>query len=55
MPNRYGRGDRVTIVLPHAVAERLRQRAFEDGRSISNLCAVLLERATEAVTYAEPQ
>jgi hypothetical protein len=35
--------DRVTIVINAALSERLRERAMFEGRSLSNLCAYLLE------------
>jgi hypothetical protein len=35
---------RITITVPQAVYERLEQLSYEDGRSLSNLAAFLLER-----------
>ena len=35
---------RITITIPQAVYERLEQLSAEDGRSLSNLAAFLLER-----------
>jgi hypothetical protein len=35
---------RITITIPQAVYERLEQLSYEDGRSLSNLAAFLLER-----------
>ena len=35
---------RITITIPQAVYERLEQLSVEDGRSLSNLAAFLLER-----------
>jgi hypothetical protein len=35
---------RITITVAQAVYERLEQRSAEDGRSLSNLVAFLLER-----------
>ena len=37
---------RLTTTLPWAVSERLQQRADDEGRSISNLMAHLLEVAS---------
>lgn len=36
---------RLTIVLPHSVNQRLRELAREQGRSLSNLAALLLREA----------
>jgi hypothetical protein len=35
---------RITITIPQSVFERLEQLSYEDGRSLSNLAAFLLER-----------
>jgi len=35
--------DRVTVVISASLSERLRERALIEGRSLSNLCAYLLE------------
>jgi hypothetical protein len=35
--------DRVTVVISASLSERLRERALMEGRSLSNLCAYLLE------------
>jgi predicted DNA-binding protein len=35
---------RITITIPQAVYERLEQLSCEDGRSLSNLAAFLLEQ-----------
>lgn len=37
--------ERLTLTLPWSVLERLRQLALVEGRSVSNLCAHLLESA----------
>ncbi len=37
---------RITITISHAVSERLVSTALDQGRSVSNLCAYLLETAT---------
>lgn len=39
------KSQRLTIVLPFSVLERLRVVSDEEGRSLSNLCAYLLELA----------
>lgn len=39
---------RITITLPQLTAELLGQRRIREGRSLSNLVAVLLERAITA-------
>lgn len=36
---------RITITISHAVSERLMRTALDQGRSVSNLCAFLLESA----------
>jgi hypothetical protein len=36
---------RITITIPQGVYERLEQLSCEDGRSLSNLAAFLLERS----------
>jgi hypothetical protein len=36
---------RITITISHAVHERLVARSHEEGRSMSNLCAYLLEQS----------
>jgi hypothetical protein len=38
--------DRVTVVISASLSERLRERALVEGRSLSNLCAYLLEVVT---------
>jgi predicted DNA-binding protein len=38
---------RITITIPQAVYERLEQLSCEDGRSLSNLAAFLLEQGTK--------
>jgi hypothetical protein len=38
--------ERVTITLPWALRQRLQTRADEEGRSLSNLLAHLLETAS---------
>lgn len=40
---------RLTIVLPHSVDARLRELAQREGRSLSNLAALLLREALEAL------
>ena len=39
---------RISISLSHAVHEALLSRSDNEGRSVSNLCAYLLEHALEA-------
>lgn len=39
------KSQRLTIVLPFSVLERLRVVSDVEGRSLSNLCAYLLESA----------
>jgi hypothetical protein len=38
---------RLSATIPAAVLQQLEARALEEGRSLSNLVAVLLERALE--------
>jgi predicted DNA-binding protein len=40
---------RLTIVLPHSVDARLRELAQREGRSLSNLAALLLREALESL------
>jgi hypothetical protein len=40
--------ERVTITLPWALRQRLQSRADEEGRSLSNLMAHLLETVSSA-------
>jgi hypothetical protein len=44
---RYATTNRISITLADSVSRKLSERAFEEGRSISNLAAYLLERALE--------
>jgi hypothetical protein len=46
---------RITITVPQATAEHLEQRSIREGRSHSNLAAVLLERAITAEQILSPQ
>ena len=39
---------RITITVSHAVSERLLNASMDQGRSVSNLCAYLLEAAALA-------
>jgi len=41
------RSQRITVTVPYGVMSRLERRALEEGRSLSNLSAYLLERAVE--------
>jgi hypothetical protein len=38
---------RITVTIPEAVARRISEVSFAQGRSISNLAAYLLERAID--------
>jgi metal-responsive CopG/Arc/MetJ family transcriptional regulator len=38
---------RITITIPQAVYEKLEQLSHDDGRSMSNLAAYLLERGIQ--------
>lgn len=40
-----GRGNRISVSLGDVMFERLQQLAEREGRSLSNLCAHLLEHA----------
>jgi hypothetical protein len=40
---------RVTITVPGALVDKLNNRATVEGRSLSNLCAYLLESAMAGV------
>jgi hypothetical protein len=41
---------RITITIPHSTFEHLIQRSDEQGRSLSNLAAYMLERGCEEIT-----
>lgn len=51
-PSAIGRNrtTRVTISLPAPVYQSLQHRSDLDGRSLSSLCAVLLEIACRSIT-----
>jgi hypothetical protein len=34
---------RLTITVPYLLNQQLQERALEEGRSVSNLCSLLLE------------
>jgi metal-responsive CopG/Arc/MetJ family transcriptional regulator len=44
-PRAQGRCSRVSVSLPEPLLEQLQQLAQREGRSLSNLCARLLERS----------
>ena len=44
---------RISLTLNHALHEALQIRSKNEGRSISNLCAYLLEHALEAGRHGE--
>jgi hypothetical protein len=44
---------RISISLSHALHEALLSRSDNEGRSVSNLCAYLLEHALEAERRGE--
>jgi len=46
---------RITITIPQVTAELLLQRSAREGRSLSNLAAVLLEQAIKAEQIQPPQ
>ena len=41
---------RITITIPHSTFEHLIQRSDEQGRSLSNLAAYMLERSCQEIT-----
>jgi hypothetical protein len=45
--NSFRKPVRVTITLPFHLRNNLQDRADEEGRSLSNLCSYLLERALD--------
>lgn len=50
--NRYSTSKRITIVLHPLLYTRLQGRCDTEGRSLSNLCAYILERAM--TDYTQP-
>ncbi len=42
-------GRRVTLTIHYALHEHLIQSSMEQGRSLSNLCAYLIERSAESL------
>jgi hypothetical protein len=44
---------RITITMPHHVASSLQRRSDEEGRSLSNLAAYLLECSLRQSAYPE--
>jgi hypothetical protein len=51
----FRKPQRITITVPQATAEHLVQRSIREGRSLSNLAAVLLERAITAEQIQPPR
>lgn len=47
--NRPRISNRLSITLPEHVAKQLSERSYQQGRSISNLAAYLIERALETL------
>lgn len=47
--DRQRKPQRLTITIPHHSFARIEVLAGEQGRSLSNLCAYLLERALEDI------
>lgn len=48
-----GRANRISVSLHDAMFERLQELSLKEGRSLSNLCAYLLEVALQQ--YDEPE
>lgn len=46
-PRALGRASRISVSLAEPLLERLQELAEREGRSLSNLCARLLEHAIE--------
>jgi len=57
--NAFRSSQRLTVTLPHGTFEGLMKRSLEEGRSLSNLAAYLLESALEqraaALSSAAPR
>lgn len=45
LPSVFRKPVRVTITLPHNIYQHLKRRSDEEGRSLSNLAAFLLEKS----------
>jgi hypothetical protein len=50
MPSPSANSHRLTVTVPAAVYQRLLARAFNEGRSVSNLMAFLVETGLDAPT-----
>jgi hypothetical protein len=46
-PNIFRKPVRVTITLPHNIYQHLKKRSDEEGRSLSNLAAFLIEKSID--------
>lgn len=53
-PNAFRKPKRVTITIPHATYLELERRSDEQGRSLSNLSAYLLECAVNEPLVHQP-
>ena len=54
MTHTFPHTERLTITLPWAVIQQLRDRSDLEGRSTSNLAAYLIERALRSGADGEP-
>jgi hypothetical protein len=45
LPSVFRKPVRVTITLPHNIYQHLKKRSDEEGRSLSNLAAFLIEKS----------
>lgn len=47
LPSVFRKPVRVTITLPHNIYMNLKKRSDEEGRSLSNLAAFLIEKSLD--------
>ncbi|MEB3260817.1 MAG: hypothetical protein VKP63_09360 [Cyanobacteriota bacterium] len=47
LPSVFRKPVRITITLPHNIYHHLKQRSDDEGRSLSNLAAYLIEKSLE--------
>jgi hypothetical protein len=47
LPSVFRKPVRVTITLPHNIYQHLKKRSDEEGRSLSNLAAFLIEKSLD--------
>jgi len=51
IPSNFRKPVRICLTIPHHLRQSLLSRADEEGRSLSNLCAFLLESAMDRANF----